>query len=210
MIKISIVEDIPEIREGLSEYIEQVEDMVLLDLFDTAEIALIGIPENSPDIVIMDINLPGMNGIDCIKNLKAKNNNILFMVFTIYENDEKVFEALKAGASSYILKKTEPAKIIDSIRELKEGGSPMSSLIARKLVNIFQKSKPIANSEASKLSKRELEILTLLSKGFLYKEIADQIGVTFGTVRQHVYHIYEKLHVHNRTEALNKVFGNIQ
>lgn len=208
MIKISIVEDIPEIRNGLANYIKNEADLTILDLFDNAEMALYSIPDSVPDIVIMDINLPGMNGIDCIKNLKAKNNNILFMVFTIYENDEKVFDALKAGASSYILKKTEPARIIEAIRELKAGGSPMSALIARKLVSIFQKNQNHRVEEVAKLTKREIEILELLSKGFMYKEIADKTGITFGTVRQHIYHIYDKLHVQNRTEAINKVYGN--
>jgi DNA-binding NarL/FixJ family response regulator len=208
MITISIVEDLSEIRNGIAKVINAEPDMAIVELYTNAEIAVYDIIEKQPDIVIMDINLPGMNGIECIKRLKPHCTQTQFMIFTIYENDEKVFDALNAGASSYILKKTEPAKIVESIRELQSGGSPMSSTIARKLVSIFQRSQQAVSAEAAVLSKREMEILELLSKGFLYKEIADKTGISFGTVRQHIFHIYEKLHVHNKTEAINKVYGN--
>ncbi len=207
MIKVSIVEDIPEIRNGLVSFISKEKNLCILDAFENAEIALYSIPNNIPDIVIMDINLPGMNGIECIEALKKEFPQIHFMIFTIYENDEKVFEALKAGASGYILKKTEPSRVVEALKELHDGGSPMSSQIARKLVSIFQNNQSQKSDEAAKLTKRELEILELLSKGFLYKEIADKTGISFGTVRQHIFHIYEKLHVHNKTEAINKVYG---
>ncbi len=206
MITVSIVEDLPEIRNGLAKVIDKDIDLGIVELYDNGEQAVFDIPVNSPDIVIMDINLPGINGIECINRLKLKCPNTQFMVFTIYENDEKVFEALNAGASSYILKKTEPEKIVESIKELHAGGSPMSATIARQLVRIFQTQNKI-NTEGDVLTKREKEILELLSKGFLYKEIADKTGISFGTVRQHCYRIYEKLHVHNKTEAINKVYG---
>ena len=128
------------------------------------------------------------------------------MMFTVYENDEKVFEALKAGASGYLLKNTGLLQLIAALKELHNGGSPMSANIARKLVNLFQ-DEHVDEEPASGLSKRENEILLLLSKGLLYKEIADQLGISVGTVRQHIHKIYEKLHVQNRTEALNKAFG---
>ena len=159
-----------------------------------------------PDIVIMDINLPGMNGIECIRQVKDKSPKTQFMMFTVYENDEKVFEALKAGASGYLLKNTGLVQLIESLKELHTGGSPMSANIARKLVTLFRsQQKEAANVEV--LSGRENEILQLLAKGLLYKEIADQLSISVSTVRQHIHHIYEKLHVQNRTEAINKVFG---
>lgn len=206
MITVSIVEDLPEIRNGLAKVIGKDIELGIVELYDNGEQAVLDIPNNCPDIVIMDINLPGINGIECIKRLKDKCVNTLFMVFTIYENDEKVFDALSAGASSYILKKTEPEKIVEAIKELYAGGSPMSAIIARQLVGVFQAQKA-TNKESDALSKREKEIIELLSKGFLYKEIANKIGISFGTVRQHCYRIYEKLHVHNKTEAINKVYG---
>jgi DNA-binding NarL/FixJ family response regulator len=206
MISVSIVEDLPEIRNGLAKVVEKETTLKIIKLYDNGEIATYDIPNHKPDVVIMDINLPGINGIECIKRLKEQCPKTQFMIFTIYENDEKVFEALNAGASSYILKRTEPEKIIEAIKELHAGGSPMSSSIARKLVKIFQK-KNTTTKEADVLTKREVEILELLSKGLLYKEIADKTGISFGTVRQHIYHIYEKLHVHNKTEAINKVYG---
>ena len=164
------------------------------------------LPQLNPDIVIMDINLPGMSGIEFIKLIKKKITATQFMMFTVYENDEKVFEALKAGASGYLLKNTGLLQLIAALKELYNGGSPMSANIARKLVNLFQ-DEHIDEVPASGLSKRENEILLLLSKGLLYKEIADQLGISVGTVRQHIHKIYEKLHVQNRTEALNKAFG---
>ena len=159
-----------------------------------------------PDIVIMDINLPGMNGIECIREMKTKVPHTQFMMFTVYENDEKVFEALKAGASGYLLKNTGLVQLIEALQELHNGGSPMSANIARKLVTVFREKE---NSEipVEALSKRETEILQLLSKGLLYKEIADQLSISVSTVRQHIHKIYEKLHVQNRTEAINKAFG---
>ena len=164
------------------------------------------IPKLKPDIVIMDINLPGMNGIECIRQVKSKVPFTQFMMFTVYENDEKVFEALKAGASGYLLKNTGLVQLIEALKELHTGGSPMSANIARKLVSVFRNNQKETTS-AEVLSKRENEILLLLSRGLLYKEIADQLSISTNTVRQHIHNIYEKLHVQNRTEALNKVYG---
>ncbi|HMG68634.1 MAG TPA: response regulator transcription factor [Chitinophagaceae bacterium] len=205
-ISLSIVEDLDEVREGLKQFISLSPEFKVLDTFKTGEEALEAIPKLKPDIVIMDINLPGMNGIDCIRNMKDKVPQTQFMMFTVYENDEKVFEALKAGASGYLLKNTGLIQMIEALKELHTGGSPMSANIARKLVTVFReqekKSIPI---EA--LSNRENEILQLLSKGLLYKEIADKLSIAVSTVRQHIHNIYEKLHVQNRTEAINKAFG---
>ena len=205
-ISLAIVEDLAEVREGLKQFISLNPEFTILGTFQTAEEALHRLPQLNPDIVIMDINLPGMSGIECIKLIKKKIPRTQFMMFTVYENDEKVFEALKAGASGYLLKNTGLLQLIEALKELHNGGSPMSANIARKLVNLFQ-DEHVDEEPASGLSKRENEILLLLSKGLLYKEIADQLGISVGTVRQHIHKIYEKLHVQNRTEALNKAFG---
>lgn len=205
-ITISIVEDLVEVREGLKEFISLNSEFNVLGSFRTAEEALKGIPSLQPDIVIMDINLPGMNGIECIRQVKDKAPDTQFMMFTVYENDDKVFEALKAGASGYMLKNTGLVQMIAALKELHDGGSPMSSNIARKLVSVFHAQKKTL-SEVQALSPRENEVLQLLSEGLLYKEIADQLSISIATVRQHIHKIYDKLHVQNRTEALNKVFG---
>ena len=205
-ISIAIVEDLDEVRDGLKNFISLSTDFLVVGTFKTGEEALARLPEIAADIVIMDINLPGMNGIECIRQVKDKSPSTQFMMFTVYENDEKVFEALKAGASGYLLKNTGLLQIVESVKELHEGGSPMSANIARKLVNLFhEKSKEASPIDV--LSNRENEILHLLSKGLLYKEIADQLQISTGTVRQHIHKIYEKLHVQNRTEAINKAFG---
>ena len=208
VIKLVIVEDLEEVTEGLSEFIRRDPALQLLSTFRTAEAALLELPLLKPDIVIMDINLPGITGIECIRQIKKAGIPIQFMMFTVYENNDQVFEALKAGASGYLLKKTSPLQIIEAVKELYEGGSPMSSTIARKLVSIFQEKPTGANAEASVLTTREKEVLEQLAKGMLYKEIAEQLGISFHTVRQHIGKIYEKLHVQNKTEAINKVYGN--
>ena len=205
-LSIAIVEDLDVVRNGLKEFISLNTDFIVVGAYKTGEEALTNLPIVAADIVIMDINLPGMNGIECIRRVKDKSPGTQFMMFTVYENDEKVFEALKAGASGYLLKNTGLLQIAESVKELHDGGSPMSANIARKLVNLFQdKSKQASPTDV--LTNRENEILLLLSKGLLYKEIADQLQITPGTVRQHIHKIYEKLHVQNRTEAINKAFG---
>jgi DNA-binding NarL/FixJ family response regulator len=206
-ITLAIVEDLDEVREGLRQFISLSPEFEVIDTFKTAEEALFDLPKICPDIVIMDISLPGMNGIDCIKQVKSKTPRTQFMMFTVYENDEKVFEALKAGASGYLLKNTGLVHMIESLKELYEGGSPMSSNIARKLVTVFREQQK-ESTPVQVLSNRENEILQLLAKGLLYKEIADTLAISTGTVRQHIHKIYEKLHVQNRTEAINKAFGN--
>jgi DNA-binding NarL/FixJ family response regulator len=205
-ITVAIVEDLDEVRDGLTQFINGDPEFDVVEVFTNAEKAVLSLPRLQPDIVIMDINLPGMNGIDCIISVKESCPATQFMMFTVYENDEKVFEALKAGASGYLLKKTPPAKIVDSLRELFHGGSPMSSNIARKLVTIYQSKEGIHRTTLL-LSPRENEILEWLSKGLLYKEIGEKLSIATGTVRQHIHKIYEKLHVQNRTEAINKMMG---
>ena len=205
-ITLAIVEDLDEVRDGLKNFLALSSEFRILDTFKTAEEALYDIPRLKPDIVIMDINLPGMNGIECIRQLNEKDLPTQFMMFTVYENDEKVLEAQKAGASGYLLKNTGLLHMAEALKELYNGGSPMSANIARKLVTMFREEHAEAEP-TSELSKRENEILILLSKGLLYKEIADQLTISVSTVRQHIHKIYEKLHVQNRTEAINKAFG---
>jgi DNA-binding NarL/FixJ family response regulator len=213
-ISVCIVDDNKDIRSALEQIILMAEGYTLAGSFSDAEEALQKIPLVKPNVVLMDINLgEGESGIDCVRQLKPQNPEILFMMCTIYEEDEKIFEALKAGANGYILKKTAPGKLLDALRELHEGGAPMSSQIARKVVNAFQsRSSPDTNNATtaktiSILSNRENEILELLAQGMLYKEIAARLFISQETVRKHVYHIYEKLHVNNRVEAINKFYG---
>ncbi|MDI9258369.1 response regulator transcription factor [Flavobacterium sedimenticola] len=204
MITICIIEDIEEIQKGLQSIIEGEPRFQLLSCFTTAESAIVQLPHLKPDIVIADINLPGKSGIDCVQEIKKLNDKMQFIMFTIYEDNDQVFEALKAGASGYILKNTAPDKIIESVVELYEGGSPMSPKIARKVLNTFSQT----NTSVDELiSKREKEVLELLSKGFLYKEIADKLNISFSTVKRHLNHIYQKLQVQNKTEAINKMLG---
>ena len=176
----------------------------------TPQEAITQIPILNPDVVLMDINLGSEEtGIDCVRVLKPKVPSTNFMMCTVYEENEKIFQALTAGASGYILKKTAPARMLEAIRELYNGGAPMSSQIARKVVAAFQsKSVPLGDADnLNTLSHREKEILEQLSKGLMYKEIAAELFISPETVRKHVYHIYEKLHVTNRVEAVNKFFG---
>ena len=206
-ISIAIVEDLDVVRNGLKDFISLSTDFLVVGSYKSGEEALQKLPEAKPDIVIMDINLPGMNGIECIRQVKGKSPGTQFMMFTVYENDDKVFEALKAGASGYLLKNTGLLQIVESVKELHEGGSPMSANIARKMVNLVRGDTDKKTPFLDLLSPREKEILQLLAKGLLYKEIAEQLNITTGTVRIHIHKIYEKLHVQNRTEAINKAFG---
>ena len=205
-ITVAIIEDLEEIRNALQNSIKMDGELALAGAFTNAEEALSEIPSLQPDLVVMDINLPGINGIECVKKLKPLCPKTQFMMFTVYEDDEKVFEALKAGASSYMLKKHGSQKIIDALKELYNGGAPMSADIARKVVNVFHKEEN-PGGPSNHLTKREQYILQWLSKGLLYKEIAQQLSISTNTVKQHIHNIYEKLHVQNRTEALNKYFG---
>ncbi len=201
-ISLAIIEDLDEVRDGLKNFLALSTEFLVLDSFKTAEDALAAWPRCQPDIYIVDINLPGINGIEFVRKAGGVEGKTQFMMFTVYENDEKVFEALKAGASGYLLKNTGLVHIIEALKELHQGGSPMSSAIARKLVRAVQDPGPACWDSA--LSARENEILQLLARGLLYKEISDQLHISTSTVRQHIHRIYEKLHVQNRTEAINK------
>lgn len=209
-ISVCIVDDNNELRNALQEIITMADGYQCTGTMSNAAEAITKIPLIRPDVVLMDINLGnGESGIDCVKELKPLIPSTNFMMCTVYEEDEKIFEALRAGASGYILKKTAPAKMLESIRELNEGGAPMSSQIARKVVFAFQnktRSSTLGHG-LEELSTREREILEQLSRGLMYKEIAAELFISQETVRKHVYHIYEKLHVTNRIAAVNKYFG---
>ena len=204
-VKVSIVEDIDEVRESIGKLLQGSDKFTLTSSFTNAEQAEKNLPREKPDIVIMDISLPGRSGIECLQKIKENCGDTQFIMYTIFEDDEKVFEALEAGASGYLLKKTPKEKILESLMELYEGGSPMSTQIARKVIEAFQRRKMISEEERS-LTKKEKEVLDLLAKGFLYKEIADKLSITINTVKQHIHSVYEKLHVTNKAEAINKIY----
>lgn len=208
-ISVCIVDDNKDLRNALEEIVTMSPEYKCVATIGTATDAINNIPYLKPDVVLMDINLGGPeSGIDVVKILKPRIPDTNFMMCTVYEEDEKIFEALSAGASGYILKKTDPARLLEAIRELYEGGAPMSSQIARKVVAAFQ-NRPSGNTETelNVLSTREKEILEFLSRGLMYKEIAAQLYLSPETVRKHVYNIYEKLHVNNRVAAVNKYYG---
>ncbi len=203
-IRVCIVEDLDEVRNGLAAIIRMTDGFSVTGKFSNAEDLLSELSDLKADIVIMDIQLPGMNGIDCIRQAREKKLPIQFMMFTIYENSDTVFQALEAGATGYLLKNSSPEKILESLRELYNGGSPMNAAIAKKLVSRFQKTSPPINDY--NLTTKEQQVLELMAKGFLYKEIADQLNNSVNTIKQHIRHIYEKLHVQNKAEAINKIY----
>jgi DNA-binding NarL/FixJ family response regulator len=202
-ISVSIVEDDHGVRASLVRLLEKSRDFRVLADYPSAEAALREIPQARPDILLMDINLPAMNGVECVQKLHAMDPSLRVIMLTVYENPEQIFDALRAGAIGYLLKQQPSEKLLDAIRDAHRGGSPMSSQIARKVVQFFR---PTAQTEATThLSVRETEVLKLLSKGHLIKEIADQLGISFVTVRTHIRRIYEKLHVHSRSQAVAKL-----
>ena len=208
-ISVCIVDDVSELRQALEEIVSSAAGYKCIGTMRNVSEALTRIPLLKPDVVLMDINLgESESGIDCVRELKPITPGTNYMMCTVYEDDEKIFEALSAGASGYILKKTEPQKLLEAIKELHEGGAPMSSQIARKVVVAFREKPVAAHSPCiDQLSHREKQILEELSRGLMYKEIANVLFISPETVRKHVYHVYEKLHVTNRVEAVNKYFG---
>lgn len=204
-IRVVIVEDDADIRQSFMTIIENTDGFVCLQAFENAEDAVATIPALAPDVVIMDIHLPGISGIEAVQILTGQMPGLQIAMCTVFEDDEHIFNALRAGASGYLLKRTSPEKFLEAISDLSRGGSPMSSEIARRVVASFQKPAPAA-AEIALLTVREKEILDLLAKGYLYKEIAGDLFISIETVKRHIHNIYEKLHVQTRTEALNKVF----
>ncbi len=204
-ISVGIVEDDREVRENLVKVLNAHAKLRCVAECESGEAALKQFPTSRPDVVLMDINLPGMSGIQCTALLKDRLPKTQVLMVTVYSNNNSVFEALKAGASGYLLKNNSSEEVIRSILEVVEGGAPMTGQIARRVIEAFRKPAPIELAEAQ-LTTREKEILQLISKGYANKEIASQLDVGVSTVRTHIEHIYEKLHVHCRTEAAAKYF----
>lgn len=206
-IRVSIVEDNRGTRESLTELLNRAPALRFVSAHPDGEDALAKIPADPPDVVLMDINLPKMNGIECVAQLKQQLPKTQVLMLTTYEEGDLIFDSLRRGASGYLLKNLPPTELIQAIEQVHAGGAPMSMQVARKVVNHFQQIKK-PRSEMEQLTKREHEILGLLAKGFLYKEIADQLGISLSTVRAHLHTVYEKLHVQSRTEAVVKFLGH--
>ena len=207
MIAVSIVEDNDGLRRSLKAVLEDAAGFKCLGAFPNGEEALIGIPKQPPNVVLMDINLPGMSGIECVRRLRELLPETRFIIITVYRDNDKIFEALRAGASGYLLKRATPKVILDAVVDVHEGGSPMSSEVARKVVEAFQNplsTHKVSGTEQPELSAREREVLGLLSQGMSDKLIADKLSLSTRTVRFHLGHIYAKLHVRSRVEAALK------
>jgi DNA-binding NarL/FixJ family response regulator len=202
-ITVSIVEDQEPLRNTLARVLNRAEGFQCVSTHGSAEAALEELPAKKPNVVLMDINLPGINGVECTRKLKQVAPEIQILMLTVYEDTENIFAALAAGASGYLLKRTATPELLESIREVVRGGSPMTAHIARKVVQSFQKPTPAAPPEAD-LSPREREVLEGLAQGFLYKEIAEKLGISYETVHTYIRRIYEKLQVRTRTEAVAK------
>ena len=200
---VSIVEDNEQLRTTLARVVNRAEGFRCLSHYGDAESALAGLPKDQPQVVLMDINLPGMNGVECVRRLKPLLPSTQVMMLTVYEDTDNIFNALAAGAAGYLLKRTKGAELLEAIREVHNGGSPMTTHIARKVTQSFQRSGP-STQPTENLSEREQEVLDCLSQGFLYKEIAEKLGISYETVHTYIRRIYEKLQVRTRTEAVAK------
>lgn len=203
MTTVSIIDDDPEVRESIAGYINSARGLRCISAYGSALEALEHIPLDRPDVVLMDINMAGMNGLECTLKLKLAMPGVNILMLTVFEDTDQIFGALAAGANGYLLKRSPPAKLLDAIREVHLGGSPMSAPIARKVVHSFQ-SVPPSSDQTSALSEREKQVLGCLAKGLVYKQISDQLGISVDTIRTYIRRIYEKLHVHSRTEAVAK------
>ncbi len=205
-IRVCLVEDDERIRDGLAVMIGGTEGFRCAGCYGSAEEALEQLPAQKPDVVLMDINLPRMSGVECVSKLKEKLPGVVILMLTVYEDSDQIFQALIHGAAGYLVKRTSPARLLEAIADAHQGGSPMSPGIARKVVQYFHRlgtSRP----ESDRLSPREQEVLECLAKGFLYKEIAGELSIGIETVRSHLTSIYRKLHVRTRTEAVVKFLG---
>jgi DNA-binding NarL/FixJ family response regulator len=206
MIKIALVEDNPNMRQGFSTLLDDTPGMRCVGAHATGEEAVRRIPGEQPDVALVDIHLPGMSGIECVAKLKTQLPKLQVLMLTRYEQSDLIFNSIRAGASGYLLKNTPPAELIQAIEQVHSGGAPMSMQIARKVIDHFRQiQQPV--SEVEQLTAREQEILQLLAKGYYYKEISESLGITYNTVRTHLQHIYEKLHVQSRTGAILKFLG---
>src|ERR1035437_1192925 len=198
-IKVAIVDDDARVRANLAHAVDHSGDFQCAGQFASAEEAIERLPACAPDVVLMDINMPGKSGIECVRQLKAEHPEIECIMLTVYEDTESVFNALAAGASGYLLKQAARVELFDAIRQVHTGGSPMTSHIARKVVQAFRQP---AVDETGKLSSREQQVLELLAKGYLYKEIAEALSISYDTVHNHIRHVYDKLHVRSRSQAV--------
>ena len=203
MIKVAVIEDRREIRDGLAALINGTEGYRCTGAFRSMEHALDGIGASLPDIVLVDIGLPGMSGIEGIRLLNERHSTLQFLVLSVYDDDERIFEALCAGACGYLLKRTAPARLLESLKELREGGSPMSPEVARRVVHLFQEIRPPKHAD-HQLTPHQIRLLKLLADGHNYKTAAAQLGVTVDTIGFHLRHVYEKLQVHSKSEAVAK------
>ncbi|MEI6194817.1 MAG: response regulator transcription factor [Verrucomicrobiota bacterium] len=205
-IAISIVEDQRDMRESLVEWLGNAPGLRCVGSHASAEEALRDIPRENPDVVLMDINLTGMNGIQCVSRLKERLPKTQVLMLTTYEEGDMIFDSLRAGANGYLLKNMPREELVSAVEQVHAGGAPMSLQIARKVINHFHRSKK-PSAELAQLTTRELEILKQLAKGYMYKEIAENLSISMSTVRTHVSAVYEKLHVQSRTEAAMKLVG---
>ena len=203
-ITVSIVEDDASLRGILSDWIRSAEGFKCVGVHENAEAAISALPKENPSVVLMDINMPGMNGIECVRRLKPQMTDAQFMMLTVYEDPDHIFKALSSGASGYLLKRTPRTELLAAMRDIHAGGSPMSSNIARKIVQSFQRFGSASPAEADSLSPREREVLEFLARGYLYKEIAEALQISIPTVNTHIRRIYEKLHVRSRSQAVAK------
>ena len=207
MITVSIVDDEPKLRESIATFVNGSSGFKCVSSYGSAAAALKSLPADKPDVVLMDINLGEMSGIECVEKLKEQFQDLQILMLTVYEDTEKIFRALAAGANGYLLKRSSPTQLLAAIREVHGGGSPMTSSIARKVVASFQKQKPAASATGEKnwqLSPREQAVLNGLAKGWTYKLLASELDISIDTIRTYIRRIYEKLHVQSRTEAVAK------
>jgi DNA-binding NarL/FixJ family response regulator len=205
-IRVAIVDDNAGVRSSLSGAVARFPGCECISQYASAEAALAGIPKDEPDVVLMDINMPGLNGIECVRRLKATHPHIEFIMLTVYEDTDSIFDALSAGASGYLLKLAAREELYQAIQQVRAGGSPMTSHIARKVVQAFRQSAQPPVESAAVLTKREQQVLELLAKGFIYKEIAESLKISYETVHNHIRRIYEKLQVRSRAQAVAKYF----
>lgn len=208
-IKVCIVEDNADMRQSVAQVLNTARGMQCVSSYASAEAAVNDSPATKPDVALVDINLPGMNGIECVGKLKSKFPQLQVLMLTRYEQSDLIFDSIRAGASGYLLKRTPATELVRAVEEVHSGGAPMTMQIARKVINYFQQiRKP--SSDVEKLTAREQEVLALLASGRLYKQIAANLEISINTLRVHVRAIYDKLHVHSRTEATVKYFGRNQ
>jgi DNA-binding NarL/FixJ family response regulator len=204
-IRVALVEDQSGLRESLEKTLSSAQGIVLVGAFSDAEQALREIPEKKPQVVIMDINLPGMSGVDCVRNLVERIPDVMIVMLTVFDNSDAIFQSLKNGACGYLHKPIRGRDIIAAIRDVAAGGSPMSARIARMVVQTFSKSPPKVQAPTQSLTEREQAVLNLILEGYLYKQIADQLDLSVYTVNFHIRNIYGKLQVHSRAEAVAKL-----